>query len=187
MTAAMLDAGARQVDRRAPAVVAASEHRDAPAGRCRVAVEVGAHGGCQHDAGPVVAGEHDRPLDGAGGQHRPLGHDAPQALPRLVRWRHRQVVGDALDGRVGAAVVHAEHRAARHDAHARHALQLRAASRRPTRDRARRRSRSAPTADARPAAQSSSHRITRAPARPAASAAASPAGPAPITSTSQKA
>ena len=34
--------------------------------------------------GPVVAGEHQGPLDGAGGEHDLLRPDAPDPLPRLV-------------------------------------------------------------------------------------------------------
>ena len=54
-------------------------------------------GAGQHDAGPVVAVEDQRPLDGAGRQHDLLRPHPPQALARLVGRRQRQVVGDALE------------------------------------------------------------------------------------------
>ena len=109
------------------------EHHGAPARRHRIAVEIGAHGAGQHDAGAVVVAEHQRPLDGAGGENAAPGEDAPQALARLVRGRLGDVVVDALQRRVGAAVVDADHRRARHDAHVGQRRQLGRDVRRPVR------------------------------------------------------
>ena len=79
------------------------------------AIEIGAHGRGQHHAGPIVAAEHDRPLDRAGGEHRAFGDDPPQPLARLMRRRDRQMIGDALQRAEMDAgrVIDAEHRRAR--------------------------------------------------------------------------
>ncbi len=80
--------GGREVAGGPQRIVVVAE-QDRPAARLDgEAVEIAAHGAGQHDAGPVVVGEHDRPLDGARGQDGALGHDAPEALARLVRSRH---------------------------------------------------------------------------------------------------
>ena len=118
------DAGAGEVGDRARRLVVGAEHHRAPPRRHRVAVEIGAHGAGQHDAGTVVVAEHQRALDGAGRNHASFGVDAPQALARLVLRRHRHVVVDALQRRIGAVVVDAEHRGARQDAHIRQRRQL---------------------------------------------------------------
>ena len=80
--------GERGLDR-PPAVVVVGEQRDALCRRGGVAVDIGAHGRRHHDAGRVVAGKDDRPLDRAGGDDAALGDDAPQPLARLVRGRRR--------------------------------------------------------------------------------------------------
>ena len=97
------------------------------------------------------------------------------------------MVGDPLDRAIGAAVIDAEHGRSRHACARRASRQLRDRPAPPTRRPAA--SSIAGASDSRrpPSRKSSSHRMTRAPARPAVKAAASPAGPAPITSTSQKA
>src|SRR5262249_7422311 len=80
------------------------------------AIEIGAHSASEHDAGPVVVAEHDGPLDGTGAKHRALRHDAPQTLARLVLWRHWRMVVDAFECCICAAVIHAQHGGALHDA-----------------------------------------------------------------------
>ena len=79
------DAGLGEILGRAEGVVVVGEDHRAPARRDTVAIHIGAHGAGQHDAGPVVIAEDDRPLDRARRQHRALGHDAPQPLARLMR------------------------------------------------------------------------------------------------------
>ena len=119
------------------------EHHRARARAHGEAVEIGADRAGQHDAGPVVVAEHQRPLDRAGGQHAPPGHDLPEALARQVRRRLGQMVADPLDRAVGAAVVDAEHRGAPQDADVRQARRVRPPRSQPTRAPAGRRSRPA--------------------------------------------
>jgi hypothetical protein len=68
--------------------------------------------------------EHDGPLDGAGGKHRTLRHDTPKPLAWLMRGRYRDMVVDALERRIGAAVINAEHAGAPEDAAIRQAFEL---------------------------------------------------------------
>ncbi len=71
-----------------------------------------------HDARQVVVAEHQRPLDGARGEHDAIGADAVQALARLAgaaRGR-RQVILQLLDGLDHVHVVQRERAGARHDA-----------------------------------------------------------------------
>ena len=53
--------------------------------RHRPAVEVGPHRAGQHHPRPVVVREGDRPLDRAGGEHRPPRRDPPEARPAARR------------------------------------------------------------------------------------------------------
>ena len=94
-----------KVDSGMKGVVIVGKDDGALSRRHAVSVHIAAHGAGQHDAGAVVVAEHDGPLDGAGGEHRALGHDAPQALARLVRGRLCHMIVDALDRGIGAAVI----------------------------------------------------------------------------------
>ena len=101
---------------RAPAVGVVGEQRDAVCRRRGVALDIAAHRRGHHHAGRVVAGKDDRPLDGAGCDDAALGDDPPQPLPHLVLGRGGDVVVDALERAIGAAVIDAEQRGAAHDA-----------------------------------------------------------------------
>ena len=80
-----LAAGARHVERRVPAGIVVGEDDDAFARQHAVAVHVGAHRAGEHDAGPVVLVEDQRPLDRAGGEHDLLRAHAPEPLARQAR------------------------------------------------------------------------------------------------------
>jgi hypothetical protein len=60
------------------------------------AVEVGLRRAGQHDAGPVVAVEDQRPLERPLGQHDPAGAHLPHPLERRVLRRLGEVVGQLL-------------------------------------------------------------------------------------------
>ena len=86
-------------------------------GATPIAVDVGAHRAGQHHAGPVVAAEHDgRSIAPAASTAR-LATMLPEALARLMRRRHRQMVGDPLHRAIGAAVIDAEHGGAAQERH----------------------------------------------------------------------
>ena len=160
-----LEAGGARVGRGAPAVVIVGEHREPPAGRGRVAVDVAARRARQHHAGAVIVAERDHALERARGEHGALRDDLPRALARLMRRRHGEMIAHALDRAVLAVIEHAGDRGAAHDAAPRAArrarprlaathsvpglasISYRSASSRP------------------PSRESSSARITRAPAR----------------------
>ena len=72
------DPGVGKIERRPMAVVVVGEHHDLASGADAEAVDVGADGAGQHHPRPVVVGEHQRPLDRAGGQHHPAGAHLPQ-------------------------------------------------------------------------------------------------------------
>ena len=165
-------AGGLQVERGAIRAVVVGQHHRAAARAHGVAVEVAAHRARQHDAGPVVLGEHQRPLERAGRQHHLARAHFPEALAGQVRRGAPEVVGDALEqGQIVVVVVGECGRAGQH------AVSGRLASSAAT---------SASQAGARvilgssssapPSAGCCSARITRAPLRPAACAAARPAG-----------
>ena len=106
-------------------VVVGEDHR-AAARRDTEAIEVGAHGAGQHDAGPVVVAEDDRPLDGARRQHGALGHDASTAAGAAAcAGGVGNMIVDALERGIGAAVVDALHGGAAQDAALGQALELR--------------------------------------------------------------
>ena len=73
----------------APAIVGCGEDAGTAARRNTEAVDIGADGAGLHHAGPVIAAKGDQPFMRAGRDHRPFGHDLPQALARLMRQRHR--------------------------------------------------------------------------------------------------
>lgn len=83
------------------------------------AVEVGAHGGGEHDARTVVVGEYDRAFVGSGGQHDLLGSDVPDPLAcagagpgaalRTLSSVFDELKGAVLEGDEVVRVVAAEH------------------------------------------------------------------------------
>jgi len=89
-------AGAVQIERRPIGLVAGRDHDHAPAGDDGVAIQKTARRRGQHDAGPIIAWKHQRPLDGAGGEHHLARPHLPAALARLAAGRIRQMIGQAL-------------------------------------------------------------------------------------------
>ena len=89
----------RQLQRRMPGGVVVAEENDALAQGQAIAVTVLPHRTGEHDAGPVVVGKHQRPFQGAGGQHHAPGADAPEDLPRCCAVRARpQMIPHPLQG-----------------------------------------------------------------------------------------
>ena len=119
------DAGLLQVAGGPQRIVVVAEQHGAAAGPHGEAVEIGPDRPREHHARPVVVGEDDRALDGARRQHAALGHDPPQALAWLVRWRQRHMVVDPFQRRVGAPVIDTENAGPTQDADLRQARQLR--------------------------------------------------------------
>ena len=120
------DPGALQVERGAIGAVVVGEHDGAAAGPNGIAVDVGTHRARQHDARPVVAGEHQGPLERAGGQHDLARPDLPQALAGQMRvGARRQVIAHALEQAEVVVVVVAEGGGAREHAQLRAGLELR--------------------------------------------------------------
>ncbi len=72
-----LDARGQQIKRRGPAAVTGGENDGAVSRGNGEAIDVGGDRRRRHHAGPVVAAEHQRPLDRAAGKQRSLGHDFP--------------------------------------------------------------------------------------------------------------
>ena len=89
-----------------------------------IAIDVAAHGAGEHHTRTVVIAEHDGALDAAGGQHGPLGEDAPGALARLEGRRFGIVISHALDRDEGLLVVAAEQRCTAENADVGQALKL---------------------------------------------------------------
>ena len=89
------DARRLQVERRLVGLIAGGHEHCARAGQHAVAVELGARRPREHDPGPVVAREDQRPLDGAGGEHHLPRPHLPLPLARGVgggsaRWSVRR-------------------------------------------------------------------------------------------------
>ena len=101
-------------------IVVGEQHR-AAARQHGEALQIGLGGAGQHDAGPVVVAEHQRAFVRAGGQHDPPRADVPQPLARQAgrALAGRQVVGQAFQRGQRVAVVIAEDRGARQQAHVR--------------------------------------------------------------------
>ena len=124
------DTGLHQIRGGSPSVVAGGENRGAASRRDAEPIEVCAHGGGHHDAGPVVAAEDEGPFHGPGGEYALPGNDFPQSLARPMRLRDGEMIRDALERAEGtraakAGVIGAEDRGAGHDLHARHRAQFR--------------------------------------------------------------
>ena len=83
-------------------------HHGAAAGRNAVAMQEGAGGIRQHHPGPVVVGEHQRPLGGARRKHHVLRPDLPHPLARGMGRRLGAMVGQALGQRDEIVIVIAE-------------------------------------------------------------------------------
>ncbi len=71
------DAGVGEIRRSGPTVVGRGEDGHASARGNAEAVEVGSDRGGHHDAGAVVAAEHDGAFDGAGSEDGAFGDDLP--------------------------------------------------------------------------------------------------------------
>ena len=95
--AATVRPASAQIERGAVGAVVVGEQHGAPAGQHAVAVDIGGGRRGEHDAGPVVVGEDQRPLDRAGRQHDLPGADLPQPLARRLRAARRQMIADPLD------------------------------------------------------------------------------------------
>ncbi len=92
-----VDPGLREVERGRVGAVVRGEGHGAPPGEHPEAVRVRARGAGEHHAGPVVAGEGDRPLVRTRRQDDAASADAPQPLPGdVLRRVAAQVVGAAL-------------------------------------------------------------------------------------------
>ncbi len=102
-------AGVGEVERRGVRGVVGGEHDRLTADEHAVAMQVGPRGAGEHDARPVVVGEHDGPLVRAGRDEHAPGADAPDPLPRAVARREgTQVVGPPFQGQHESVVVVAE-------------------------------------------------------------------------------
>ena len=89
-------AGHAQVERGCVGRIAAGDQHDVLPHRHAVTVQVGASRRGQHDARTIVARKHQRPFDGAGGQHHACRTHLPQPLAWHVGSRRRQVLRDPL-------------------------------------------------------------------------------------------
>ena len=111
-------AGVGEVDRRLIGAVVRGEEDRALTDFDGIAIQVRLRRRGEHDAGPVVVGEHQGPLYRPRRQHHLPGAHLPQALTRqLGRRRGAEVVGDALDDSQIVVIVIPEHRGARQQAH----------------------------------------------------------------------
>ncbi len=90
------DTAATEIERDAIGRLVCREQNRAPSRRDAVAVEVGARRIREHHTRPVVAREHQRPLERAGREHHLGRAHLPQALARRVRPRSREVIGQTL-------------------------------------------------------------------------------------------
>ncbi len=119
------NASRSQIERGAIGAIVAGEQHGAAAGQHGVAVQIAAHRARQHDPGPVVVGEHQRPLERAGRQHHLLGPYLPEPLAGQMRGRCRsEMVGDPLDQAQIVVVVVGECRGPGQDAKFGQRLQL---------------------------------------------------------------
>ena len=119
-----LDARRQEHFRRAIDAVVGAHHHGRAAGRRGIARQMAFHGGGEHHAGQVVAGEHERPLDGAGRQHHAAGMDRPVAVAGQVGIALGEGVLHPLHGTQHVAVVVAVDGGAGKKAHGVHARQL---------------------------------------------------------------
>ena len=121
------DDGARgsQCGRDRIGIVVVGEQHGAASRQDRVAVQIGLNRPRQHDAGPVVAGEDERPLQRPSRQHHPPRPDMPQSLARHAgRHRRPKQLANPLDADQIIAVVMTDDRRRRQQPHLRHRRQL---------------------------------------------------------------
>ena len=85
-----VDAGLLQVDRRRIGGIVGRVDADISADRDAIVVEIDAGGRGEHDARPVVVGEHHVPLDRAGRDDHAPGAHLPQPLARQRHGRARR-------------------------------------------------------------------------------------------------
>jgi hypothetical protein len=107
----------RQIESCRIGAVIVCEQNGAAARADGEAVEVGASGRGQHDAGTVIAVKDQRPLDRPGAQYDLLCAHPPQPLARLVGRRQGQIVGNALEQNEIVVVEIAGGRSAAQDSH----------------------------------------------------------------------
>ena len=99
--------------------------KDRALARCDgIAVDVSAYRAAEHDGGLVVAGKHQRALDGTAGHNDGARPHGAHALARDAKGGVGHAGGAALDHTDGIAVVNAKRGAARVQAHAAAGLQL---------------------------------------------------------------
>ena len=135
------DPGPRQRrGQRIGAVIVDEQHR-APSRRHRVTMQIGLDRAGQHDAGPVVVGKDQGPLDRPGRQHDAAGADVPQALARQSGGRRRpEPLADPFGRDQVVVVVTAEHRRLAQQPYFRHRVEFGDRAARPFRCRRPRRS-----------------------------------------------
>ena len=97
-------------------VVIGCEHR-LPSGHNPVSVDIGANRTRQHHTGPVIAGKHQRPFDGATGHDDAGSANHMQPLPRDTSTGIRPTRRRALDHAHRAAVIQAKSRRTGQDTH----------------------------------------------------------------------
>ena len=114
----------RQVEGGPVGAVVIREYHGSVAWSYAIAVDVGRHGGGQHYARPIIVGEDERALDGAGRQDYPPCPHSPYALPGVEAVDGAEMVGDPLEDCHEVVVVVAEGCASRQQAHLRHRGQL---------------------------------------------------------------
>ena len=112
------DAGALEGEGGPIGIVIVGEDDAVHAGRHAIALDERARRRGQHDAGPVIVGKGDRPLDGAGREHDLLGANLPQAVARrALASARRIVVGDPLEQHDVVVMPVADGGGARQDMH----------------------------------------------------------------------
>ena len=79
-----------------PCAVMRRGHHDTPAWQNTVPMQICGHRARQHDAGPVVPGEHQGPLDRARRDHDAIRPDQPQPFSRQIGFRLSPVIGHAF-------------------------------------------------------------------------------------------
>ena len=87
-----LDTRREQIKRCRPTTVRRGENHRALSRSDGEAIDVGCDCRCHHDAGPVVATEHQRPLDRACRENGSFRDDLPKTLARLAGERSLQMI-----------------------------------------------------------------------------------------------
>ena len=123
--------GVGQIERRAEGVIIVAKDRDPFAGGHAKPVHITAYGAGHHHAGAVIVAKGHGALHCASRVDTALGGDAPEGLHRRVA-RIGDVVRDALNSAVGAAVIGPSDGGPAHHADVFHGLQLGQALRGPS-------------------------------------------------------